>query len=216
MLKVTMKRYVKFPALETPSTFVNQLAMTLPVPMIASLYGPTAAGWFGLARAMVGIPNTQIGAAVGDVFQMELARAVVEGDRARGRRLFYKMMIKLSLFGLVPMAGVMLLGPWLMPVIFGPAWREAGWIAAAIAPWLYVALIVSSLSRLLSVLQAQEYKLLYDMVAVLLFIGAFMAARHFRWSLLPMVACLSVTAVFSYLIYLAVLVGVVESRLVAK
>ncbi|SFK49704.1 lipopolysaccharide biosynthesis protein [Rhodanobacter glycinis] len=213
MLKATMKRYLKFPILEMPSTLVNQFAATLPVPMIATLYGPSAAGWFGLARAMVGIPNTQIGAAVGDVFQVELARAIAEQDHARGRRLFYMMMGRLSLFGLLPMAGVVTLAPWLMATVFGQAWSEAGWIAATISPWLYVALIVSSLSRLLSVLQVQEFKLFYDVAAVLLFVGAFLLARYMKWTLLPMVACMSGAGVFAYLIYLIVLVMVVESRL---
>jgi O-antigen/teichoic acid export membrane protein len=213
MLKTTMRRYIKFPAFETPSTFVNQLAMTLPVPMIASLYGPAAAGWFGLARAMVAIPNTQIGTAVGDVFQMELARAVLAGDRERGRQLFYKMMAKLALFGLLPLAGVVLLAPWVMAIVFGAEWREAGLIAAAIAPWMYAALVVSSLSRLLSVLQAQEYKLAYDTAATLLFVTIFIAAKHLQLALMPTVLWLSAGAIFSYLLYLAILIVVVESRL---
>lgn len=206
-------RYAKFPAYETPSTLVNQLAQSLPVPMIASLYGPQAAGWYGLARAMVGIPNTQIGAAVGDVFQMELARAVIEGDKGRGHRLFYKMVARLSLFGLIPLVTVMSLAPSLMPLLFGQQWRQAGWIAAAIAPWLYAALIVSTLSRLLSVLQAQEFKLWYDIISVVLFGSVFLLAKYLNLSILSMVISLSAAGVTSYFIYFVVIRKVVESRL---
>lgn len=212
-LKEVMRRYRKFPILETPSTFINNLSLALPIPMIAALHGPVAAGWFGLARAMVGIPNSQIGAAVGDVFQVELARVVVEGDYARGRQLFYKLLLRLSIFGLLPLLGIVGFAPWLMSFIFGHAWREAGWMAAIIAPWLYAALIVSSLSRLLSVLHAQEHKLFYDVMGALSFVGVFLLAKNMNWTITSLVVGLSTAGVFSYLIYLLVLVFVVETRL---
>ncbi|MDO1528143.1 oligosaccharide flippase family protein [Fulvimonas sp. R45] len=207
------RRFSKFPAFETPSTWVNQLALTLPLPMVASLHGAAAAGWFGLARAMVGIPNTQIGSAVADVFQMELASALVAGEAARARGLFYKLMRKLALFGLVPLVAVIVLGPWLVPWIFGQKWKAAGWAAAIIAPWLYAALVVSSLSRTLSVIQAQEYKFVYDVGAASLFILAFFVAKYTHPSFLELVSILSGTGVLSYIIYLVLLVVVVEAQL---
>lgn len=213
MLYFAAKRYIKFAMLEAPSTYVNQLALTLPVPMIASLHGAAAAGWFGLARALVAIPNAQIGTAVGDVFQMELARAVAQGDHVRGRRLFYTMLRRLGFFGLIPTVGVMLVAPWLMATIFGTAWRDAGWIAAAIAPWLYMALVVSTLSRLLSVLAAQEYKLVYDLASVTLCVLVYSCARHLHWQLSATIVGFTIAGVVAYALYAAILVAVVESRL---
>lgn len=213
MMRVTMQRYIKFPTLETPSTFVNQLGLTLPVPMIAALYGPAAAGWFGLARAMVGIPNTQIGSAIGDVFQRELASAIVDGDFKRGKKMFYKMLAKLSLFGLVPLIGVVTLAPWIMGAVFGSAWRETGSIAAIIAPWLYLALIASSLSRALSVLQAQEFKLIYDVTSVIFYTVVFAISKLMALKILEMVAALSGACVLNYLLYLAIIRHVIERKL---
>lgn len=213
MLRGVARRYVKFPLFETPSTLVNQLALTLPLPMIASLHGATAAGWFGLARAMVGIPNAQIGSAVADVFQVELARAVLVKDHRRARHLFYKLLTKLSLFGLVPLAGVMLFAPLVVPFIFGSTWGKAGLAAAAIAPWLYASLVVGSLSRVLSVLQAQEYKMLYDVIVLLLFVGIYMVVRATDLGFLSMVIALSAAGVVSYIVYLIVMIVVVEKQL---
>lgn len=212
-LATAAHRYIKFAIFETPSTWVNQLALALPLPMVAMLHGASAAGLYGLARAMVGIPNTQIGSAVADVFQMELANAVVAGDLSRSRQLFYKLMRKLALFGLVPLVAVAATAPWLVPWIFGASWKEAGWAAVAIAPWLYASLVVSSLSRTLSVIQAQEYKLIYDAAAVSLFILAFIVAKHQDFSFIALVCALSVAGCLSYLIYFALLVVIVESRL---
>lgn len=213
MSLAVMRRYVKFPAFETPSTLVNQLALTLPLPMIASLHGATAAGWFGLARALVSIPNSQIGAAVADVFQMELARAVVEHDLPRARQLFYKLLRKLGLYGLAPLVAVVVLAPKIVPFVFGSEWAAAGSAAAAVAPWLYGALVVGSLSRVLSVLEVQEYKLLYDAIALVFFVGAFLVARSEHMAFIPTVVILSAAGTVAYVVYLIVLVSVVESRL---
>ncbi|MBD8872848.1 oligosaccharide flippase family protein [Rhodanobacter sp. DHB23] len=207
------KRYVKFPLFETPSTWVNQLTASLPVPMIVTLFGASAAGWYGLARTIVGIPNAQIGTAVADVFQMEVSSAVVAGDATRVRGLFYKLMRKLALIGLLPMVGVMVLCPLLVPWVFGHAWREAGYVAAIIAPWMYVALIVSPLSGVLSALQAQEYKLIYDVVSIVLIAVAFLLAKAWHLGLLQFIAALSATAMLGYIVYAIVIVAVVEARL---
>lgn len=208
-----MKRYIKFPAFEAPSTLVNQLALTLPLPMIASLHGAAAAGWFGLARALVGIPNSQIGSAVADVFQMELSRAMIEQDLPRARQLFYKLLRKLSLYGLVPLIAVIILSPKIVPFVFGSEWTAAGLAAAAVAPWLYGALVVGSLSRVVSVLEVQEYKLLYDAIALILFAGAFLIARATHMVFIPTVIILSAAGTVAYVVYLVILVAVVESRL---
>jgi O-antigen/teichoic acid export membrane protein len=75
-LRQVSLKYVKSPLLDTPSAWMDALAMMLPLPMVASLYGAEAAGWFGLARMVLSLPNAQVGAAVADVFQMSLAEAI--------------------------------------------------------------------------------------------------------------------------------------------
>ncbi|MGH8219657.1 MAG: lipopolysaccharide biosynthesis protein, partial [Steroidobacteraceae bacterium] len=153
-------RYAKFAKYEMPSVALNQLAIMLPIPMIASLYGARAAGWFGLARLLVAVPNSQIGMAVADVFQMEVASAVRERRHKEAYGLFRDLLRKLSAYGLLPLAAVMIGAPLFAAPLFGKNWEDVGRIAAWIAPWMYAALVVGSLSLVLSVLEKQEYKLI--------------------------------------------------------
>lgn len=213
-LRAVMRRYAKFPVLETPSTWIDQLGILLPVPMIASLHGAAAAGWFGLARMVVGIPNSQVGSAIADVFQMEIASAVVANDVGRVRSLFFRLARRLALAGVLPFAFLSVSSIWLVPWAFGEGWRNAGVAAALIAPWLYVALIVSPLSRLLSVLQAQELKLVYDIMSVLLVAVAFFIAKAGRYSFAETVLAIAVAQIAGYFVYAVVLYFAVESRLV--
>jgi len=212
-LQSVMIRYSKFAKYELPSVAINQVALAIPVPMLASLYGPVAAGSFGMARLLVAIPNAQIGRAVGDTFQMELARAVREREYANAQRLFYRLLRSLSLFGLFPLIGIMVLGRLLVPYVFGKSWTEMGLLAVCIAPWMYVALVVSPLSNLLSVLQVQQYKLIYDVTTTTLMIAIYFLARVYSLGVLATVLGLSAVNVAAYSVYLSVLVFVVRNKL---
>lgn len=212
-LRAIAWKYKKYPLLEAPSTWIDALTLALPLPMIVMLYGPAEAGWFGLARLIVAAPNTQIGTAVADVFQMELAGAVLARDPRRAKGIFYQFMRKMALLGLLPLAGALILGPLLMPWIFGKDWTQAGLAAAAIAPWMYAALIISPLSRLLSVLQAQEFKLFYDVSAILLLAAAFFVSRFMALSFIQFLLMVTVANVLGYALYAALLVIVIEKKI---
>ena len=212
-LLAVARKYAKFPLLEAPSAWIDALAMTLPLPMVASLYGAEAAGWFGLARLVVGVPNAQLGAAVADVFQMELAKAVLERDGQRAHRIFYALLKKMALLGLLPLLAVIELAPWLVPWVFGEQWAAAGRAAAAIAPWLYAALIVSPLSRALSVLQAQELKLIYDVSALTLLALAYVLAQLGGLGFIEFLLAISLANVTGYVIYAVVLMKLIDRRI---
>lgn len=214
-LMQVMKRYSKFAKYELPSVALDKLSLTLPVPMIAALYGPAAAGWFGLAMLLVAIPNAQIGAAVADVFQMEMARAVREKRYMAARRLFYQLLRKLSLLGLIPLAATVLLGPLLVPLVFGKTWGPMGEIVVCIAPWLYSGLVVSTLSRLLSVFQEQRIKLIYDIFTLILVMAVYYLCRQLGFNLIHMVLFLSAANILAYGVYLLILKSVMDKYTVA-
>lgn len=206
-------KYVKFPMLDSPSAWMDALALTLPLPMVASLYGAEAAGWFGLARMVLSVPNAQIGAAVADVFQMSLAEAVRNKDPQRARGVFYMLLKKLGSIGLVPLALSIAALPWAFPIVFGQQWAPAGNIAASLAPWLYAAFVISPLSRALPVLQAQEWKLFYDITALGLLVGCYALASSLELGLIEFCMLVSLAQALGYVVYALVLYLVVERRL---
>lgn len=207
----TAKKYSKFVLIDAPSTWVDALAFSLPVPIVAFLYGPESAGFFALSRTLVAAPNSQIGAAVADLFQVELAKSIQVGDLSRAKRLFHKLLIRLLLIGFAPLLLFMTLAPWLMPVVFGSKWVEAGKIVAVIAPWFYVALVISPLSRATSVLQAQEFKLIYDLLSLTTIICLSVYAKATNLGLLPFLISLAVLKILEYIAF-----GFLLERLMAR
>lgn len=206
-------KYKKFPILDTPSAWMDSLALLLPLPMVASLYGAEGAGWFGLARMVLSLPNAQIGAAVADVFQMTLAKALRDKDPQRARGVFYMLLKKLGIIGLLPLSVSIFIFPWAFPIVFGQSWSQAGLIAAYLSPWLYTAFVVSPLSRALPVLQAQEWKMFYDISALSLLIISYLFAVQHNLSLIEFCLFVSIIQAVGYIIYAFILYLVVESKL---
>tara|TARA_R110001599_G_scaffold300501_1_gene505642 strand:+ start:864 stop:2156 length:1293 start_codon:yes stop_codon:yes gene_type:complete len=194
-------RYKKYAQFEMPSVMVNQLAIALPVPIVGALYGAKAAGLFGLARLLYAIPNGQIGKAAGDVFQMELSKLVRDGGVNRAKKLFVQFSLRLAVIGVVPLILAIVAAPTLVPYVFGKEWEAMGLIVAQMAPWMYMALIVSSMSRALSVLEKQQWKLIYDVFALLVVYVCYFIAKVNQINLLGFVQYLAWGMVVSYVIY---------------
>jgi len=194
-------RYKNFPRFELPSTLINQLAIALPVPIVGALYGSKAAGFLGLARLLYAIPNRQIGKAVADVFQMELANCVRHKNYERAQSLFNSFSAKLALFGLLPVAIAITVAPLLVPYAFGDDWNDMGDVIALMAPWMYGVFVVGSLSRIFSVLEKQQWKLFYDLVSLFIVIACAFFASNYGLDLNQFVACISFGLLFSYMFY---------------
>lgn len=206
------KRYSKFPLIELPSTWIDSLALKLPLPMVAALFGPVEVGCYSLAYMIVSAPNAQISGAIGDVFHLEISKARLDSDMLRVRGLFYGLMKKLALLGLVPLFFMIALSNILVPIIFGADWTQAGSAVGLIAPWLYIGLIVSPLSRVLSLLEAQEMKLIYDLSAISLLCASYFLAKILGSSFDEFLIILSASQIVGYLIYAVLLVFIVELR----
>ena len=98
-------------------------------------------------------------------------------------------------------------------LVFGPQWAPAGLIAACLAPWMYAALVISPLSRALSVLQAQQWKLVYDIAAVSLLLLSYALARMLDTSLTGFSLLISLTNILGYGVYAVLLARLIDGKL---
>lgn len=196
-----IKQYKKYPKYEYPSTMINSLARAVPIPALALLHGPEWAGYYGLAYRVAALPNAQIGRAVADVFQMRIAEAARNQQRQKVRRIYTKALKKLLLFGIWPMLAFLLAGEWLLPLVLGQEWSEAGQVVVIIAPWLFAAFVTVSLSRVFLVVQRQELKLVYDLVLSCLTFGVFIMSHHLYFEPVTTIILLSVVNVIAYGIF---------------
>lgn len=164
--RLVMRRNWKFPLILMPSSLLDAVAGSLPLPLIAASFGPAAAGSFALITRLASIPGALVAASLADVFQAHLGRELLKDKDAAHRQVIRtaRMLLLLALAFFVPAA---VLGPILVPFIFGSDWHEAGTFLAILAPSLAVALVVSPLSRAIAVADRQELKLIIDCALLL-------------------------------------------------
>ncbi len=157
-IKKVIFRFKRFPLYGSGSAFINTAGQHIPVLLMASFYGSSAAGWFILCHKLMSLPSQLVGQAVSQVYFGEAAG--YESDRLR--RLFRKTVVTLFLAGL-PVAILCIWGgEWLFPAILGAEWLEAGKFVRFLAFMYLVQFSVSPVSQTLNMLERQDLQLAWD------------------------------------------------------
>lgn len=175
-----LRRYWRFPVIFTPSAVMNAAGPHIPLLLIGYWYGAAAAGQFGLAQRLTLAPVALVGSAMAAVFGAEVASRIRNGT-SNNRKIFLKASFALSLASLPIFTVLMLLSPFLFPLVFGDEWVQAGLFAQAAALSAGFGMIVSPLSRVFSMYQRGRASLLVDITRPILVIGGAYLAHKSGW-----------------------------------
>ena len=203
------RRYWRFPILGMPSSLLNSAGQVLPVPLLAATYGLEVAGFMALVQRVLGVPLTVIGASVGDAL---LSRMVTQSriDPANAPHFFRRTALVLAFVGAALAISLLAFGPALFALVFGEPWREAGVIAATVAPWLAAALVVTPLSRVVLVYQGQAQKLIYDALNLAAVTVGFLGGHAAGLTVLETVAMVTTLQVGAYGVFYIILDRIVR------
>ena len=194
------RRHWHYPAYSAPAALLTSSTQLLPAVLLAVLYGPAVAGWFGLGQRVMGLPVKLLAQAASQVFLGEVPRL---GDDAAVRRLFLRSTAGFALTGLVGMAPVLVLGPGLFALVFGEAWREAGVMAALLVPQHLARFVVMPVSQTLNVYGRQELHLVASALGGAALVLAFAAGWWLGLGPMRVILLYSVGTTLAYLLYLA-------------
>jgi lipopolysaccharide exporter len=206
LLKV-IKDYYRYPLFSLPSTILDIVAANIFIPIIVELFGISIAGQIGLVQKIITMPFALISRSVSDVFHNQVAVLVKEKPQ-KIPALLIKTCCSLLLLGILPSAIIFFLAPPLFPRILGPQWQMSGLIASAIVPWTLAGFIVSPVSRLIFVSDWQEYKFIYDLLALGFTLLALYGGKFFRFDVIQSLTLLSTLQIFSYLVYFILLLRI--------
>jgi O-antigen/teichoic acid export membrane protein len=205
----TLKEHRKFPIFSLPSSLIDTVSMNACVPLLALLYGSGVAGHFALVQRVMALPVFLLATNIADVFHSRLALYARETPE-QCAPLFRRTALGLFLLGIIPAAGLVLLGRPLFSLVFGSQWAMAGAMAGLVAPWFLGQFVVSPLSRAVLVLRGQEFKLIYDIFTLLSIGGVFWMARYYSFSPMRAVVWLSIVNTVAYVAYFLVLIYLVS------
>lgn len=193
------RRHWQYPVYSAPSGLIQSSTQLLPAVVLAALYGPAVAGWFALGQRVMGLPVKLLAQAANQVFLGEAPRL---GDDAQVRRLFLRSAGGFALIGLVGMAPVAVLGPWLFALVFGPEWREAGVMAALLVPQHLARFVVTPVSQTLNIYGRQELHLVASIANGASLVAAFGLGWAADLGAMKAIGLYSLGTTLAYLLYL--------------
>lgn len=195
-----LSRNWKYPTLVLPSSFVDALAVALPLPIVASVFGTAAAGQFLVVMRVAGWPAYLIATSVADVFHEDLTATARSsaGNVPSALWAFAKRLAGLGILVYVPAAA---LSPLLFGFVFGSRWSSGGVMIPLLSPSFLMLLVVGPLSRLLLVVNRQEWKFVVDIVCLAVPVVAFIGGHRAGLSFLACVALFSALNVAAYVFY---------------
>ncbi|WP_104176984.1 GNAT family N-acetyltransferase [Cryobacterium sp. Y50] len=151
--RTILRSYWRFPLVLTPSGLLNALGTQLPMIIIAAWFGVGSAGELGMAQRLVFIPATLLGTSMGEVFGAEMSRRLRLGLGGE-RQIYLRSSARMGLISVAVVVGILVLAPWFLPFVLGPAWGESGFYAQAMAMSVGAGLIASPMSKVYAIHQS--------------------------------------------------------------
>jgi len=193
-------RYRAFPLIASGAALMNTLNLRLPSLLLAIYFGPAVAGCFVLAQRVFAVPSSVLGESVSQVYFGEFAKLPLTDHRAM-MAMFRGTLKRMFLLGLPIMVLASLAGWYLFPLLFGQAWKDAGFFLVAIAPMALAQFTAACVGSTLAVLERQDLAFYREMIrSTLLFSGIF-AAYFLKWDARAAVQLFGLTGTLAYLVY---------------
>lgn len=158
-----LRLYRHFPIARTPSAVASAIAVGAPPLMMVALFGARDAGLFALMVLALSAPLALIQRSVGDVFLGHFSHRF-RVDRALAMRLLWQMVIGLGAIAALGAAILLVAGPSLFALVFGPQWAAAGAMARVAVPMLVTQLLVLPVATAITVANRPEVKIVYDVL----------------------------------------------------
>ena len=172
-----MVRHVRphwpFARVMTVASLLNALSLQVPFLMIPGLFSIESSGQYFLAYRVLVLPASLVGAGVSQVFFGEASHR--RDDPQRLHDIALNVAVSLLVFAIPTYTIVMVAGPDLIRLLFGPQWAEAGVYAQIMAPGLILWSVASPISTLLLVGRRERESLAFTLGELILKMGCLVA-----------------------------------------
>jgi O-antigen/teichoic acid export membrane protein len=188
--KAMARRYRTHATSIAPSQLLGVIAVQLPVLLLSSAYSASLAGYYSVAYRVANLPTVLMANALGEVYRQRIS----EGWYQEGAfsRLFLRLLLFFSLFGVPVFVGLYWISPWLFPLVLGPEWIDAVPIAKVLLLGAYSNFVFTPLDKGAMVVGATRYmvcwQLLRFVIFVMICVWAWLGAPSFMYLLWSLVA----------------------------
>lgn len=202
-LKQLAYQYRDFAIFRAPEVTINAASQSLPILMLASLFGPASAGFYTLGRSVLGLPSSLIGAAIGNVFYPHITKAA--NDSQPIYPLIKKATLALFFIGCIPFGIIMAFGPLLFNLVFGAEWATAGEYSRWLALWLLVGFTINPSIKAIPIIKAQGFQLGWTIITLSLRVGSLLLAYYLFKTEISAIVAFSITGAITNIILILII-----------
>jgi O-antigen/teichoic acid export membrane protein len=184
------QEYKDFPLYRLPQGIINGITLGLPVVIITSFLGVSAAGQYSLAVLVLGAPVMLLGQVVGDVLYPRITRALLDKTE-NATRLFDKINYFLALISISGFSIVVFFGDIIFEFLFGKQWIVAGQYSQWLSIWMTGVLVTRSCISAIPALKLQRFLLGYEIAGLLLRVAVLYFGFYFFKSDITVIAAYS-------------------------
>jgi O-antigen/teichoic acid export membrane protein len=172
------KTYANFPKFELPNEFLNTLAGNLPVLLLSIYFNMEEIGLFSLALTVGFRP---VNLFCNSVYQVLFKKIT---DRIHQKELVVKDLLlfcKTCVITILPFFLLFLfISEWVFGILFGKEWAEAGFYLKWMLPWLFMIVLVASLSFIPDLFFRQKTAMYIEITSVVIRVIALLTGIYFR------------------------------------
>lgn len=188
------KKYKDFPLLRSPQVLLNATTHSIPVLLLANLFGIASAGFYTLGRTVMSIPVTLLGKSVGDVFYPKITS--IANNKHAITKTIERAVAVLFLIGIFPFGIVFFFGPELFSYVFGSEWTIAGDYARWLSIWLFTMLIYQPCIRAFPIMSAQGFHLVFTILSLIINVLSLSISYIYFKDSVVSIACFSIMGAF--------------------
>lgn len=156
-----LKRYSKFPLVDSWSALMNSISWQLPAFLLAAFFSPAIVGFYSIGFRLLQMPMSLIGSSISQVFFQRASRAASSGTLSILVENVFKILV---IIGMFPILVLTIVGSDVFTVIFGNAWAEAGVYTQILGLWAFVWFISSPLGGIYLVVEEYDFGFCYNFI----------------------------------------------------
>jgi O-antigen/teichoic acid export membrane protein len=209
----TAKIYSNFPKYELPNELLNTFAISLPILLLSVYFDMKEIGFFSLALTVGFRPINLFTTSVYQVLYRKMSERFQNREKIK-KELF--LFCKTCTITVLPFFILLLfISEWAFGILFGLEWKAAGFYLKWMLPWLFMSILVPSLSFIPDLFFKQKTVMFIEILYVALRIIALLIGVYYQNFHLAIIlyCCISTCRYITLLFWYFYLIKKYESSL---
>ena len=194
------RKYKDFPKYMMPDQLINIIGGTIHIPFLSLAFGVTELGYISMSMSILYFPVSVISSAIKDVFRQQ---ATIEFKLTGScRKLYLKLLLPVSLIGLIGFGIIYILSSKLFLFLLGDAWIPVGEYVKILTPLFFLNFVSMSMGGVLIITQQLKISLSWQIINTTMTLLAIIIGVIYFQTVIATLWGVTIAKSFAYLIHI--------------